>query len=459
MTALRILHLIDRLSLGGAARSLIASARHSTAGHRVLSIRSPDARALALARDAGVEPIDAARFAEEVAACDIVHLHFWNTPELYALLRAGLPPCRLVLTSHVLGSSDPHVLVPGLLAMADHIIATSPETLTRCRLGAPAVSIPAAADFERLNGLRRAPHEGFAVGYIGTVDFAKMHPDYVAMHAAADVPAMRILVCGSGNAAPALRRQAGALGLAKRFELCGFVEDVRSVFERLDVFGYPLCEGNYATSELVLHEAMFAGLPCVVLANGGAANTIVDGETGFLVSDAAGFADRLRMLAADSALGTRIGRQAALHARASLGAANVAPMIDAVYTDTMALPPRPRRLAAATDGCDAFLRSLGPAAAMFRGSLAGDRACDDRIVRAPPVLASADAGGVLHYRRVYPDDAPLRFWAGLVLLGERRAVLAAGEFEAARKLGFDAPRAAEFLRAALAMAGASTARL
>jgi len=59
-------------------------------------------------------------------------------------------------------------------------------------------------------------------------------------------------------------------------------------------------------------------------------------------------------------------------------------------------------------------------------------------------LASADAGGILHYRRFYPDDAALRFWAGLVLSGHGRPALAAAEFHAALK-GFDQNRCAAWL--------------
>jgi hypothetical protein len=50
-------------------------------------------------------------------------------------------------------------------------------------------------------------------------------------------------------------------------------------------------------------------------------------------------------------------------------------------------------------------------------------------------MASAAAGGVLHYRRAAPHDAVLRLWAGLVLAGQGRAALAVAELTQARQLG------------------------
>src|SRR5256714_15389959 len=92
-------------------------------------------------------------------------------------------------------------------------------------------------------------------------DFSKMHPRYVAMSADVDVPGVRFVVCGAGAGFPALARQAEQLGVGDRFELRGWVDDIRPVIARLDVFGYPLCEDNYSASDLVLQEVMYAGVP------------------------------------------------------------------------------------------------------------------------------------------------------------------------------------------------------
>lgn len=70
------------------------------------------------------------------------------------------------------------------------------------------------ADWERLANLQARSHQNFNVGYIGTVNFAKMHPRYIPMSAAITVPDIRFVVCGGGIQLT-LQQQALDLGLPK----------------------------------------------------------------------------------------------------------------------------------------------------------------------------------------------------------------------------------------------------
>ena len=103
-------------------------------------------------------------------------------------------------------------------------------------------------------------------------------------------------MCGAGKAIGALKKQIRDLGDEARFEIFDYVEDIRRVLARLDVFGYPLCEDNYSASELVLQEVMYAGIPSVVLPFGGAAYLIVHGETGLVAEDEREYARAIEFL-------------------------------------------------------------------------------------------------------------------------------------------------------------------
>lgn len=467
----RILHLIDRLTLGGAGRSLITAAAHGAqtgrSQHRIASLRPADPAAATLAAGNDIELIPPDCFDSELAAADILHVHFWNTPALHAVLAGALPPCRIVLTAHVVGTTPPHILTERVVALADTLILTGeggPAGHAAGRPAARAVQIPSVADLKPIAASTPVTHPGFVIGYVGTVDFAKMHPDHVALHTGLDIPDATILVAGDGGASRVLAAQIAATGQSGAFRLLGRVADVAGVLARLDVFGYPLRADAYATTELVLHEAMAAALPVVVMAPRAATGAVVDGVTGFIVADAADYRARLRQLAADPALRRRMGQAGAARARAAFGAANIVPQIEAVYDDVAARPRR-ARAAAARDprdphpGATALVDALGWAATPFRTSrdATGDvaLAADAVIAGAPPALASADAGGVLHYRRHYPDDVLLRLWAGLVLLGGGRPALAAGEFKVAAAAGFDPARADAHLARAVATARAA----
>jgi glycosyltransferase involved in cell wall biosynthesis len=438
----RVLHVIQRVSRGGAGRSL-AFVAESVSGfeHRVLSL------------DPGPGTDEIRR---ELAAADLVHVHFWNTPALYALLDGELPPMRLLLWPHVGGGSAPHAVTQQLVAYADATVASTPYTLHLPALPAMPV-IPACGGWERVAGTRRIPHSGFNVGYIGTVDFAKMHPRYVAMSAAVEIPGVKFPVYGAGGALGALAEQAEALGVAERFELRGWVDDIRPALGSLDVFGYPLREDNYSASELVLQEAMYAGVPPVVLPYGGAPLSVDHRRTGLVAADEDDYARSIETLHRSEALREQLGRAAREHARRAWAPEAIAERWKDVYRRLLAKPKAERgaQLFGGLEGAALFARTLGDSAPQFERSLtASDTAeqleAERAIVASSPALASPDAGGVLHYRRRYPDDAHLRHWSGLVLLGQGRSALAAGEFKAAMDLGFDHGRASIYLARAAA---------
>jgi glycosyltransferase involved in cell wall biosynthesis len=442
---INVLHIIERLTLGGASRALLASAAYSTrkglAKHRVVSLLPVQPAAVEQISMAGLALAPTVELSRWIGEADIVHIHFWNNPDLYKALESDLSAARIILTCHVGGLTAPQILTPEVVDFADSILATSRHTLEEAddALLRKALYAPSAADFGRLAAVAPSPHDFFNIGYIGTVDFGKMHPRYAAMHAAIEIPEARVIVCGHGAASAVLAKQSAALGVAHRFDFRGYVEDIAPVLSIMDVFGYPLCEDNYSTSELILQEVMFAGIPSVVFSDGGAARVIVDGETGFVANSEDDYIERISYLHRHPDVRAKMGASASVHARARLGIENLAPLVDAAYNRLMDMPKCVRFPLAPLQGAKAFIRSLGTAGDVFRVSqsaeLTSAMAADETIAHASPALASASGGGVLHYRRSYPKDPMLRLWSGLVLLGQQRPALAASEFKAAIKLG------------------------
>jgi glycosyltransferase involved in cell wall biosynthesis len=475
VTRLTVAHLIESASRGGACRALFAAAAaqpRSDVEHRVLSLQPPTDAGAAIAHRAGVHLVAAPsvdRLSVELGQADIVHVHFWNSPALYDVLSRPLPSARLALSCWVSGEHPPHVLTRELIEYADLTVATCAYTaeLPVFRHAAqPTSVIPSAGGWDRVRDIRPQPHDTFNVGYIGTVDPAKMHPSFVALAAGIDVPGLRIVVCGSGNGFARLAREAEALGVADRFELCGYVEDIGSILARLDVFGYPLCRENYSAAELVLQEAMYCGVPPVVLPYGGAQRTVVHDRTGLVAPDEAGYVTAVQRLHRDAGLRRRLGRTAAAHVRAHWKVEDAATGWLQAYSELAAKPkrarqwPSPRAPTRATPAAARFLQSLGGAVPALAASVETTDpenwlAADAAIGSAAPVLASADSGGILHWRLHHPADPWLRLWAGLVLQARGRRALAAAEFSAAATLGLEEPRVQPHL--ARAMAGTEPA--
>jgi glycosyltransferase involved in cell wall biosynthesis len=444
---IRVLHIISGLNRAGGTRSACAHAAAATAAsnglgrieNRMVSLLPAEPGGLAIARQAGLDVLDApdrATLLAAVAAADIVHLHWWNTPVMYQWLTAELPPMRLLVFVHVAGDVPPNILTRELVDFADVCVAGCAYVLGCPALrGLPAEErerkvavVPATADFSRLaplSGVERVPQNGgFRVGYVGTADFQKMHPDFVAMSGAVRVPGIRFIVCGRGPAG-LLEGQARALGIADRFDVRGHVDDLAPVLGSLDVFGYPLSANPGA--ELSVQEAMYAGVPPVVFPLGGLRDLVTHGVTGLVADGPEEYARAIERLYADPAERRRLGANARDFVRRELGGENAARRLLPVYRALLDQPKRQRswpgtRPGEPLTGAALFVQTLGEAGEPFRTSLLGgdsDRmlAAERRIAAAPRLMV----WGLGLYCDAYPEDAHLRRWLGLLRagLGER----------------------------------------
>ncbi|MDB4618708.1 glycosyltransferase [bacterium] len=465
---IQILHIIECLSLGGAGRSLLGLIRHSnsdTTAHTLISLLSPDRQALKEACDLGIdiESPERANLLKQISKADVVQIHFWNCPELYRILELQWPPARTLLWCHISGDHAPQCLTPELVQYTDALIASSPHTaqlsvfknVPEDKITEVIIDTP---DFEKLDNSVPNKQSHFTVVYIGTIDFIKMHPDFIEMHAAAKIPELKVIVCGDGPALATLKNQAKQTEQPDRFEFVGFQTEPAHFLAKADLFGYPLADKNYATSELALQEAMYMGVLPLLLAQNGPSLMLKDGETGVLAHSANDYTQKLENLATNPEDRTRLGQKAAAFARLNWGSNRTAPQMLALYHRLMDKPKR-RAPALFSDrehpGAHRFIRSLGAAAALpFRQSLEGGsihypallEAADNRISESSALLTSPSAGGVLHYRFSYPQDKHLRYWSGLILAKQGRHALAALEFSVAKKLGFDANRIAPHLK-------------
>lgn len=435
--SLQILHVVQILSVGGAGRALVAMASRDAAttgnAHRVVSLLPPDPRATALceARGIAVEgPCPDPR--DRMEGADIVVLHWWNCPETARLLRMELPPCRLAAWFHVGGMSAPQVVDEALVRHVDFAAACSPGTWNSPGFRAAsdlaregrAAMLFAASETERFLTLDKKPHEGFRVGYVGTVDPVKMHPLYVDMSHAVRGNDVRFVVCG-GPLQEQLARTAANLGDG-RFEFMGHIDDISRQLSTMDVFGYPLCEDTYAGSELALQEAMAAGVPPVVFPHGGLSELVADGVDGLVVRDAESYREAIERLHADRSLLARLSDGARRKAREMFLPAPWAAKWSEVFRKLSTEPKRPRgplhpELASASWGewlarsfcahSSPFLASLHP------GDLASVMEAESRISASSPLLRSEHSGGLKGWSKSFPDDPHLRLWSALASEG------------------------------------------
>jgi glycosyltransferase involved in cell wall biosynthesis len=423
-----VLHIVDGVGTGGIVRAVVAVSEASTGcggpEHLIVSLRPPSEAGLALAGAAGLRVVPPPKsdgdLCKLVDAADVVQVEYCNHPLIVRLARMALPPCRLLAWFHVAGHAPPHVIPSWWVSFLDLAVTTSefsarlPATAGRCEL------VHAPADPRRVATVRPVPHDGVHVGFVGTADFTKLHDRYVAMHLAA-AEAVPDLTCHAwGTRGDDVRVPAWA---ADRFVFGGAIDDIAPALSLLDIYGYPLRPGTYASSELNLQEAMWAGLPTVVFPYGGVGGLVVHGETGLVVDSVRAYAAAVARLASNPVERAEMSAAGRQRAEALFSVDAAARRMNDIYDGLLRAPKRKRPAAlpsqpALPEGSSLFVDSWGEFGALFPTALEGrpDVAREAAVaaLAAEPIFTVDGHGSPFHYRRFFPGDPFLSYWCDLL---------------------------------------------
>ena len=214
---------------------------------------------------------------ELITESDIVVVHWYDHPMLIELFSRSLPACRLIFWCHK------NYLVPQReLDYPDLFIDTSP-------IQGHGQYIWSTGNMDRFLAIQPEPHEGFNVGYIGTVDYKKMHKNFLLMCAkiAQLIPNVHFTVIGDNNI--------GGVN-SDLFTFTGKVDDVASYLAEMDVFGYPLRLDHLGTCEQVLGEAMTAGIVPVTMNNPAERKIVQHHFNGFIAKTKKEYTDWIKFL-------------------------------------------------------------------------------------------------------------------------------------------------------------------
>ena len=193
-------------------------------------------------------------------------------------------------------------------AMRPEVIYTSQTDRRADRRTLRSHVVPLGVDLERFaNGHRVL--EGRIVGNVARLAEQKGHRDLIA---AAPLVLERhsdvlFVVAGDGELRDELEELARPLG--DRFEFLGERSDVPDLLASFEVFAFP---SRFEGLCLAVIEAQAAGVPVVATPVGGIKETVVDGETGWLVPprDVSALAERISAVLEDPAGAGRVAQAA-----------------------------------------------------------------------------------------------------------------------------------------------------
>ena len=380
---MRIVHVIARLNVGGAALHVLQLAQEqSRRGHDVVvvagTLAAGEESMEYVADELGVElhrlPVlqrELSPRADSAAILalrriigerrpDVLHTHTAKagaTGRLAALISGRARPRAIVHTyhGHVLSGyfsrrwERVFRLIERLLAYTSGtLVAVSEEVrddlvrfgvarADRFTVVPYGFDLPAWSDTDQesrreLRGEIGAGEETFVVGWAGRLTAIKRPLDLIRTLRAlldADVDTLLVLV-GDGEDRADVEALAAELGVADRCRLVGFQKSIRPWYASFDAL--LLTSANEGTPVVAI-EALAAARPVVATRAGGTGTVVRNGESGYLeaIGDTTALADRLAALARDPALRRRMGATGAEDVRARFAVGRMADEVEAIY--------------------------------------------------------------------------------------------------------------------------------
>lgn len=340
---------------------------------------------------------------------DIVLIHYWNHPLLFDfLVRNKLPPCRLVMWGHISGLHLPNIYSNKILDYPDIMVFTSPMSFNTVDYRDNLYQIWSTGGVDDYASLKKREHKNFIIGYVGTVDYAKMHTDFLKMCEAINIPDARFLVVG-GPKEEELYYESLDLENSQNFLFTGYVDNLEKYYSKIDVFGYPLAPHHYGTCDQVIQFAMAMGIPCVVM-NNPMENTILKHmETGLIANDTEEYVKYIELLYNDKELRNKISMNAKKEALERFSLNTLENEWDSIFNMVYELEKEPREWITDREinPKNIFLESLGENANLF-----DDEEKIKELGNLP--MWQSETKGTVHNYVSYFDDETLKKWSKIM---------------------------------------------
>ncbi|QFY88657.2 glycosyltransferase family 4 protein [Magnetovirga frankeli] len=350
-----------------------------------------------------------------ITEADIVQLEWWNHPTLFrALCSCSLPTMRLLIWCHVSGIENPYI-PESLIDSAHQFVCTSKcslqanEIAKRIAAGAKSISfISSGCGVEKLPTPIFNYRKEISAVYLGSLNSAKIHPEFVQFAAAVDLPDFFITMIGDLQGSNQLSTLCEIEGKPDLLKFVGYQSDIVTSLSEADLLIYLLHPSHYGTAENALIEAMAMGIIPIVL-NNPAERHIVDHEvTGFIVKTPTQLAQVVKRLSNDKDELNKMKRKAARASRASYNSALMEQRLSETYKSIIKIPKEIfnfKKLFGSNPSAW-FLASQGKKNSFNKN---GTVTIANKAYQ--PILFEQTKGSVFHFRHYYPENKLLKAWS------------------------------------------------
>ncbi len=231
---------------------------------------------------------------EKIETSDLVVLNWWHSPKMASILNS-FPnvATRLIIWHHISGCSYP-VITADFAKLPHKNLFTTKYSYEnkfwtdeeRKEIVAKSEVVYGQGRFEPKAALK-AEKKGFTMGYIGTLSYNKLHPDFVYYCKAVEDIVDKVIMVGDykEDEKEAIVEIARKLDIENIFEFISFTPNVAEEYAKFDMLAYLLNHNHFGTTENVLLEAMDYEVPVITLNQNTEKYIFKHLETGLLVNN------------------------------------------------------------------------------------------------------------------------------------------------------------------------------
>lgn len=315
--------------------------------HKILLLEEPQKKSFFnICIENGIEVIVSDRLSiisNEIKKSDIVQLEWWHHPKFAGFLN-NFPniDTRLVIWSHISGCNYPNIpfefiKIPDKFIFSSEYSYENPqwsETEKKYARNNTTV-INSSGGFDDFNKIEKRKHEGFNIGYIGTLNYSKLNPQFANYYNSIDVDVSKFIMIGDSEYVSEIRKNISKLKVYKKIEFKNYTDNVAEEMSKFNIFSYLLNKNHFGTTENVLLEAMYMGLPVISLNQCVEKYLIKNMETGILVNNLEEYKNSVKYLFENPSERKRIGENAKRYVQNEFSVGNTVNKLNCVYDEVM----------------------------------------------------------------------------------------------------------------------------
>lgn len=432
----QVLHIMPHLGPGVgkavSALSITAEKTKSKYRHKVLLLEKPmNSTYITICQENGVDVFwsqDKKELINIISDADIVQLEWWHHPLVLGYLKdLSQIPIRLTVWSHISGCNYP-IIPAKFIELSEHFFFTTAysyensvySVTEKQNILSKAIVAPGSGGYDNVSGIVPKAHSGFNIGFIGTLDFRKLHPDFVVFSAEVNIKGTKFILVGNPENKKNILKQAHDKNLENTIEFTGHTNDIKGEFERFDVFGYLLNPDHYGTTDNALLEAMGAGMAIIVLNQCGEKHVIKHMKTGIVINNKKEYGQAVKYLYDHPEERKRLGENAKKAAFNEFSPVNTMQKLHRQYDIAMGKSKKQVCFEGVfgTEPYEWFLAGLGKERKIFKSSahnnIIDKTYLEEQIKHSRDILKGKTKSSIPHFYKYFPYDKSLIHWMQII---------------------------------------------